>query len=78
MESHLKCIHKIAQGLISIKELYNKNVVTLKTEFDKWKLGRKKAKSLHRERVLKTLGEKPRIRGYTSKTPFTALFRIYV
>ena len=40
-------------------------MVTLKTEFDKWKSGRKKAKSLHRERFLKTLGEKPRIRGYT-------------
>ena len=44
-------------------------MVKLKTELDKWKSGRKKAKSLRRKRFLKILGEKPRIRGYTDGEP---------
>ena len=76
LESHFKCIHEIAHKYricpgfdIDIEIIPSKNVVKLKTEFDKWKSGRKKAKSLRRERFLKTLGEKPRIRDYTDGEP---------
>ena len=77
LESHLKCtIHEIARKYricpgfdIDKKIIPSKNVVKLKTEFDKWKSDRKKAKSLRRKRFLKILGEKPRIRGYTDGEP---------
>ena len=44
-------------------------MVKLKTEFDKWKSGKKKAKSLRRKIFLKKFGEKPRIRGFTDGEP---------
>ena len=77
LESHLKCtIHEIARKYricpgfdIDKKIIPSKNVVKLKTEFDKWKSGKKKAKSLRRKIFLKKFGEKPRIRGFTDGEP---------